>query len=319
VTADSGHRPTDESDPDDARLSDLPGSSVDALREILFGNDRQHIAKLESGLGELERRITDQDTLISLVAPVLGSAIQRRIRDAREEMVEALYPIIGQIILRAVSQALRDALRRVAIVLRFWSPRVLWQRARMPRSRILSRETAPQPSAPDGILEAFLIHRETGLLLWHVSNTPRASRDPELTREALAAIHDFRQTTTDHVEKRQRGEANLGERNILMEAAGNTCLAVVTLGPQPSSLRAKLHKTMSDVEHAYQEALLHSHTDPPRRLQVQELLSSLIKPPSARPRLSPRGKRLLVGAFCLVVIFLAGAYLAWGRHLGVPR
>lgn len=48
-----------------------------------------------------------------MVVPVLGDAIRRKIRDARTEMVEALYPIIGQMVVRAVSEAMRDLARSI--------------------------------------------------------------------------------------------------------------------------------------------------------------------------------------------------------------
>ena len=70
-------------------------SSLDDLREILFGRD---MTRLEGELDDLEQRLTDRDTLIAIIAPVLGDAIRRQIRDARDEMIEALYPILGQLV-----------------------------------------------------------------------------------------------------------------------------------------------------------------------------------------------------------------------------
>ena len=105
-------RPAPANDASGPRQSrDAP--ALESLRDILFGQYRQQIAELEAELDDLERRVSDKDALIAMIAPVLGDAIRLKIRDARDEMIEALYPIIGQTVVRAVSEAMRDLARAV--------------------------------------------------------------------------------------------------------------------------------------------------------------------------------------------------------------
>ena len=82
----SSSRPPDTGNPADAALPS-GDPSLDSLREILFGRYRRQIAELEAELDELERRVTDEETLAAIIAPVMGDAIRRKIRDARDEMV----------------------------------------------------------------------------------------------------------------------------------------------------------------------------------------------------------------------------------------
>jgi len=77
--------------------------SLEALRDILFSQYRQQIDTLETELDGLEQRIENEDAFVAMITPVLGDAIRRKIRDARAEMIEALYPIVGQMVVRAVS------------------------------------------------------------------------------------------------------------------------------------------------------------------------------------------------------------------------
>jgi hypothetical protein len=130
--------------------------SLENLREILFGRYRQHIAELEAELDDLERRVSDEDALIGMIAPVLGDAIRRRIRDARDEMVEALYPIIGQTVVRAVSEAIRDLARTIDAQMRTsFSPRVIWRRLQARVSGISSAEMALRESLPFEVAEVL--------------------------------------------------------------------------------------------------------------------------------------------------------------------
>ena len=149
------------------------GPSLEALREILFGRYRQQMAELEAELDDLERRISDEDALAAIIAPVMGDAIRRKIRDARDEMIEALYPIIGQAVVRAVSEAIRDLARTIDARMRTtFNLRTIWRRLQARVSGVSGAEMALRESLPFEVAEVFLIHRETGLLLWHVSRDP---------------------------------------------------------------------------------------------------------------------------------------------------
>jgi hypothetical protein len=287
--------------------------SVEDLREILFGRYRQQMAELEAELDDLERRVTDEDALIGMITPVLGDAIRRRIRDARDEMTEALYPIIGQAVVRAVSEAIRDLARTVDARMRTsLSPRAVWRRFQARVSGVSSAEMALRESLPFAVVEVFLIHRETGLLLYHVSRDPDGSPDRDLVSGMLTAIRDFAQDAFGRGEEGQLDEIQYGERCILIEAARHAYLAVVVDGIEPPGFRAEMRQRVIEVEHAHERTLRHYEGDPTPLAPVEASLRSLIA--VAAPReLSAAQKRVLAGAFGLTVVCLATACLAGGQ------
>ena len=75
-----------------------PDTSVNDLREILLRAERERADELARQVADLERQVTDKEALIALLMPVLGDVLRQKIRDARAEMIEALYPIIGQVV-----------------------------------------------------------------------------------------------------------------------------------------------------------------------------------------------------------------------------
>ena len=113
------------STPDEVELA--ADTSADLLREILLRGDRQRTDDLHAQVADLERQVTDKDALIALLMPVLGDVLRQKIRDAREEMVEALYPIIGQVVVRAVSEAIRDLARSVDAQMRTSLTPEMWR------------------------------------------------------------------------------------------------------------------------------------------------------------------------------------------------
>jgi len=288
------------------------GPSLEALREILFGRYRQQMAELEAELDDLERRISDEDALAAIIAPVMGDAIRRKIRDARDEMIEALYPIIGQTVVRAVSEAIRDLARTIDARMRTtFNLRTIWRRLQARVSGVSGAEMALRESLPFEVAEVFLIHRETGLLLWHVSRDPDASPDSDLISGMLTAIRDFAQDAFGRGEEGQLDEIQYGERRILIEAARHAYLAVVVDGIEPPGFRAQMREQIIEVEHAHEKTLRHYEGDPTPLAPVKEPLRSLIT--AAEPRaLSPAQKRILAGALGLMVVCLVGACLAGG-------
>jgi hypothetical protein len=243
---------------------------------------------------------------------VLGDAIRRKIRDAREEMVEALYPIIGQAVVRAVSEAIRDLARAVDAQMRTsLGPRAIWRRWQARLRGVSGAEMALRESLPFEVAEVFLIHRETGLLLWHVSRDPDASPDSDLISGMLTAIRDFAQDAFGRGKAGQLDEIQYGERCILIEAARHAYLAVVVNGVEPPGFRAEMRERIIEIEHGYEGVLRYYEGDPTPLAPVEGTLRSLIT--TAEPRaLSPAQKRVLAGAFGLTVACLAVGCLAGG-------
>ena len=293
--------------------------SLENLRDILFGRYRRQIAELEAELDDLERRVTDEDALIAMIAPVLGDAIRRKIRDAREEMIEALYPVIGQAVVRAVSEAIRDLARTVDAQMRTsLGPRALWRRLQARIRGVSGAEIALRESLPFEVAEVFLVHRETGLLLYHVSRDPAGSPDSDLISGMLTAIRDFVQDAFGRGEEGQLDEIQYGERRILIEAARHAYLAVVVDGIEPPGFRAGMRDRIIEIDHAHDRTLRHYEGDPTPLAPVEVSLRSLVT--AAEPReLSSAQRRVLAGAFGLTVVCLAMACLAGGWAWRVAR
>ena len=286
--------------------------SLENLRDILFGRYPQQVAELEAELDELERRVTDEDALIAMIAPVLGDAIRRKIRDAREEMVEALYPIIGQAVVRAVSEAIRDLARAIDAQMRTsLGPRAIWRRLQARLRGVSGTEMALRESLPFEVAKVFLVHRETGLLLWHVSRDLAASTDSDLISGMLTAIRDFAQDAFGRGREGQLDEIQYGERRILIEAARHAYLAVVVDGIEPPGFRAAMRERIIEIDHAHEGTLRRYEGDPTPLAPVKGALRSLIT--AAEPRaVSPAQKRVLAAASGLTAVCLAVSCLAGG-------
>jgi hypothetical protein len=320
MTSKDAPPPGNEARSNPASTDDDP--ALETLRDILFSQYRLQLAELEKELDDLERRVTDEETLAAIVAPIIGDAIRRKIRDAREEMIEALYPIIGQTVVRSVQEAIRELARNIDSQMRSsLSPGAIGRRLVGRLRGVSSAEISLREALPFQVAEVFLIHRETGLLIWHISNTPDTSSDSDLISSMLTAIRDFVQDTFGHGKEGQLDEIQYGDRRILIEAAQFAYLAVVVDGIEPLGFRAEMRERIIEINNVYEHILRDYEGDPMPLAPTETTLRGLIT--SAKPSELSRGQKQVLATIlslillCSVIICLSGVW-AWGTMRATP-
>lgn len=302
----------------DARPTD---PALEELRQVLAAPDRARAAELADRIAELEHRTGDPERLVAAISPLMGDIIRRKIREGRDEMIEALYPIIGQLISRAVAEAIRDLVRAIDARMRTsLDLAALWRRLRGRLAGIPDEALILREALPFRVAELFLIHRETGLLLLHLSNETETSDHADLISGMLTAIRDFAQDAFGRGQEGQLDEIQYGSRRILIEATRHAYLAVVVDGIEPPGFRTAMRQRIIAVENSYHAALAHFDGDIARFAETQRDLSALLalSPDRAAETaggLSPAQRRLLVGLGSLLVICLLAACLGGAAAL----
>lgn len=304
----------------------LPSSgndqSLETLREILFSQYRQKLTELENKLDDLEQRFTDKNTLAAIVAPIIGDAIRRKIRDARDEMIEALYPIIGQTVVRSVQEAIRELARNIDSQMRYsLSPGAIGRRLLGRLRGVSSAELTLREALPFQVTDVFLIHRMTGLLISHISHDPETSTDSDLISGMLTAIRDFAQDTFGHGRAGQLDEIQYGDHRILIEAAQYAYLAVVVDGIEPLGFRAEMRERIIEINNVHERSLSDYEGDPMPLAPAETALRSLIA--RAKPNEISKTQKLLLSSIlgftliCFTMICLSGVW-AWGTMRATP-
>ncbi len=230
-------------------------ASLSTLQEILFGTDRDQIQVLAEDLHALRHRIDDKDALAAAVAPILGDAIRRQIRDSREEIIDALHPIIGQIVVRAVTEAMRDLARSIDERLQAATDfQRMGRRLRSLVTGVPVGELALRSGLPFVVQEVYLIQRESGLLLWHAVRSAEPSADADLVGAMLTAIREFAEQVLGG-RGEQLHQLRVGNRELLLEFARYSYVGIVLDGVVPDNFRWKLHQHIFAFEKSVTEHL----------------------------------------------------------------
>jgi hypothetical protein len=300
-------------------ISATAGNAADALlddlRAIVAGPDRERMAGLETRIAEVEHRTEDREALIAAVSPILGDAIRKQVREDRDALIESLYPIIGQLIGRAVAESIRDLARTIDNRMRTsLSPAYLMRRARARAAGVSDAELTLRDALPFQVAELFLVHRESGLLLLHLSRPAPGELPPEdnsdLVSGMLTAIRDFAQDAFGRGQEGQLDEIQYGNRRILIEACQHVYLAVVVDGIEPAGFRAKLREHTVEVENSYNEILKRYDGDASHFATVQPTMTELLAAGGAEEPTGSlsRGQRTVVLVLAgVLTLCLAGA------------
>ncbi|MFT4098684.1 MAG: OmpA family protein [Rhodoblastus sp.] len=193
---------------------------VDALESRVGAPDRLEQATSEI-LVEAFRKaeIARHRELAGAVAPVVVAAIRSEIKNSKDMMVEALYPITGRLVAAAVANAFRDLVADLneridrSMSTRYWRLRLQALRTGRPVSELLLAD-AQRPS----LRRLLLLERGSGRLVasWHAD--AESDDQSELVSGLIAAITEF----ASSVYGSRSGELrtlDLGEARVFLRGA----------------------------------------------------------------------------------------------------
>lgn len=301
---------------------------LEALRDILARPDRERAASVTARVEALEHRTSDPSELVAAISPLMGDIIRRKIQDNRAEMIETLYPIIGQLIGRGVAEAIRDLARAVDARMRTsLDLKTIWRRFQGRMAGIPDTALALRDALPFRVAELFLIHRESGLLLQYLTNEPETADQADLVSGMLTAIRDFARDAFGRGQEGQLDEIQYGTRRILVEASQHAYLAVVVDGIEPHGFRETMRQRIIAIENAFIGSLVRYDGDATRFATAEPdlttlLVSSTVDRPVSSTGLSAGQRRIVLGLGVVLVLCLlvacVGSVLALRNALDRP-
>jgi outer membrane protein OmpA-like peptidoglycan-associated protein len=234
------------------------------LRELLIGPEQEQIAKLQQRLddpsvraGELAEvlpeavRAAREVKLQKALDPVLDRTVRQFVLKHPRELADAIYPIIGPAIRRAVSAAIRDMAESLnQIAEKSMSFRALRWRLEALMSGKPFSELLLARSLLYSVEQVFLIHRQGGLLLQHVVAKSAVVKDADMVSGMLTAIQDF--VSDSFVGAGQELEmVKVGEFKLWMQHGPKAVLAGAVRGSPPMELKALFRQAIEGVHAAF--------------------------------------------------------------------
>lgn len=307
------------------------GKNLQKLKSLLLNEEKLQLATLEDEVGLLKQTIEDKEALIesldpvvadllsrkinsskdemaAALAPVMGDAIKQQIGEAKEDVVDALYPIIGQTIRKSVAEAMKRLVDSVnekldrAIRQRFFSRKIKSKIAGVTEGELLLRE-----NLPFRIEEIFLIHKESGLLLSHVS-APNASANvnQELISGMLTAIRNFSSDIFKADAPEEVHEIQYEDHKIKVTIGRYYYLALVITGVEPENLTNEILHLDRQIHNKFYKPLREFDGDISTLAGIEQPISKFINTSNNSQKTGPKPRAMLawLGLFVLVLAVL---------------
>ncbi len=295
---------------------------LDELKELILGIEKRQLEELAATVNDpirfakAIRKILpsvynigseNDDALSSSLMPYVEKALHYSIKNNPEPVSEALFPVMGPAIRKAVADAINKLLETVnhALESSFSLKRLKWR-----LEALFTRKTYAEiflyHNPVFRVNRLFLIHRKTGLLLRDAASTGVPEQDSDLISSMLKAIQDFVHDSLD-VEKEQQLEAvRIGTRNIYIEQGPFAILAAVVEGNPTEHYRNILRRVIEKIHADYHPFLsdFSGNTDVFR--SASALLGQCLEYSPQRPKKKPVKSMLLFLLVLLALLLLAG-------------
>jgi OOP family OmpA-OmpF porin len=247
------------------------------LRRLLLAPEQQQLAQINARLNDQKGRVKDlsralpdairarnaQDqALTAALTPNIGPALRQAIKNDPSAVIEAVTPVIGPAIRKAISHTLNELVQSIDETLKHSvSMQGLKWRAEAFRTGRSFAEVVLYHTLVYRVEQAFLFHRNTGLLLAHAAAATAKAEDPDLVSGLLTAINDLGRDSFQATEEQNLMKLDYGELEVWIEGGVPPVelayLAVVIRGSAPEGLRNEVLLPALEAIHSNQrEALL---------------------------------------------------------------
>ncbi|MBV6521274.1 MAG: hypothetical protein MNPFHGCM_01408 [Gemmatimonadaceae bacterium] len=241
----------------------LARSRWQELRSLLLDPERRRLRAVEEKIEDpglyadavsrvlpeaISRRGVKDRELTTALGPVVGEAIKVSIRKNPQPLVEAIFPIMGPAIRRAIATALSELTQSLNTALEYsLTPRGVAWRIEAVRTGKSFGEVVLRHSLVYRVEQLFVIHPETGLLIDHVSAPGVQPLSPDMVAGMLTAIVDFARDSFHVSQSEGLDSLELGELTVWIERGPLATLACVIRGHAPLSYRQTMQGAVEEL------------------------------------------------------------------------
>ncbi|MEM6822507.1 MAG: hypothetical protein AAF558_11270 [Verrucomicrobiota bacterium] len=186
---------------------------------------------IETSIQESVRR--DPHALANALFPIMGPAIRQSIRDTVAKMVESFNQTLDQSL----------------------SPQSIRWRIEAKMTGKSFAEVVLAKTLLYRVEQAFLIHRETGLLLAHAINPSIQSKDADMVSGMFSAIQDFVHDSFDVDQGDQLETMRVGDMNVIVRGGPSALLAVTVRGIPTADLSTRIDEILEAIHRRFSQAL----------------------------------------------------------------
>lgn len=313
--------------------SDGVENAFEELRHIIVSPEQEQIVEIRSRLDSPERRIEDVSSVVAeaiqmrrdqdaaalseALTPTVQETLRESVRKNPQVLADALFPVMGPAIRRSITETLRSMLESFneALEHSISVQGVKWRIEAMRTGKPFA-EIVLMHSLLFRVEQVFLIHRETGLVLNHVTAPAVATQDPSMVAGMLSAIQQFVHDSFESSQQETLDSMTVGGLEVWIEEGPHAVIAAVIRGHAPTGYRAKLKEAIEGIEQEFSEALAEFEGDAGPFRAADGRLQDLLVTQHREKATGGRTPRLAIAAIVLVAAIAIGwiSYVTYQVH-----
>jgi len=253
--------------------------AFEELRHIIVSPEQEQIVEIRSRIENPERRVEDVSSVVAeaiqlrrqqgdaaalsdALAPTVEETLRESVRKDPHILADALFPVMGPAIRKSITETLRSMLESFNEALEHsFSVRGVRWRIESLRTGKSFAEIVLMHSLLYRVEQVFLIHRETGLALGHVTAASVATQDPSLVAGMLSAIQQFVRDSFASPRQESLDSMTVGGLEVWIEDGPHAVIAAVIRGHAPADYRVALKQVLEEIEGEFGAALVNFQGD----------------------------------------------------------
>jgi outer membrane protein OmpA-like peptidoglycan-associated protein len=334
--------------PNDSALPESPNlNEFDEFRRLVLSEEREKISGLENQVQNLQVQLDSippasakevSDVLPAAIRqssaassqfsrstlPVVEENIRQSVKENPQILAEALFPAIGPAIRKAIAEALSTMIQSLNQTIKYsFSPQSLKWRIEAFQTGKPFAEVVLLKTLLYRVEQIFLIHRETGLLLQHVTANANAEQDADMVSAMLTAIQDFVKDSFMNSPDATLDTLQVGELAVWVERSGNLLFAAVIRGNAPLAVREEFKNAIEQIEFDHETDFVNFKGDSQPFDRSRPILEECLKHQAGdedskkKTLFSPFNliAASLLLAICVVSFFLLRDYWRWTSYV----
>ena len=309
--------------------SAVKASDLGELRGILLRDEDQRLARLEAELldpaklsghianvlaDSLRSANQDHTRLVSALQDPTIESISIAARQERERLSDALAPVIGPSIQRAIVDSLQKFTQSIEMIAQhnFSARGVKWRLEAM-RTGIPFPQVVLNHTLKFEVEQIYLIQKPSGLLVSHLMHPDIAAQDVDrdVVAGMMMAIQDFVRDSAFGASAERVQTIELQGKTVWMCHGAWALLACVIRGVPPQSLRKDINEVLDGIHGNFQHKLREFNGDqgaltdleaPLKQLLQKELVSE--QAPVKKTKGLPSWVKALIAGLVLLVAYL---------------
>ncbi|MER8570608.1 OmpA family protein [Mesorhizobium sp. M1409] len=314
-------------DPDyRARFDGVPTADprMETLRQLLVSREISELSRVTHLLDEPEQLAAavggvlpsaaaraSHAQLGEALAPAVERAVQRSIQKSPRTLTDILYPVFLPAIRKSIGEKIDQTFQSLNETLRhiFTWHGLKW-RFESWRTGASFSEVVLKHSLIYRVEHVFLINRNSGLLIAHVTADNATSEDPQLISSMLSAIQDFVKDSFNEKEQSGLDTIRFGDLRLWSEVGPFATLVSVIRGNPPEELHEIVRDVLLRIHAECSQALEQFDGDSSQLAGVEAQLQTCVE---LKQEESNQGFPWLVVAAALLVLIPAGGwfFLSW--------